>query len=181
VACAAALLPLAVLPPPGGGASELRAHPETLPALGFEDQTGGRLDLGSLRGRIVVIVYGGRAGLDHHVSWGRRIDQALRARGVYGPEGPDDARPVRILALAQMGGIPEVFRPVLRHLLRQHVEAGFSLWLDWEDRMSALFGARDPESTVVVADRAGRVRVVAWGKPEGAAWQAVSEAIRRLL
>jgi hypothetical protein len=176
-----AVLTLAVLPARDGAGADVRPHPDVLPGLGFEDQTGGRLDLGSLRGRIVVIVYGGRAGLNHHVSWGKRIDQDLRARGAYGPADHVDARPVRILALAQMGGIPEVFRPVLRRVLRQHVEEGFSLWLDWEDRMSAVFGARDPDSTVVVADRAGRVRLVAWGKPDGAPWQAVSEALQRLL
>jgi hypothetical protein len=129
---------------------------------------------------VVVVVYGGRSGVDHHVAWGKRIDQDLRAHGVYRLEDDPARRPVHILAVAQMGGIPERFRGMLRALLRPRVERGYSLWLDWEDRMSALFGARDPDSTVVVADREGRVRLVVWGKPEGVPWQAVSELLHRL-
>ncbi len=180
-AALAALLALAGPPALAGAPAETRVPPEVLPALGFEDQVGLRLDLGALRGRVVVIVYGGRAGLDHHVSWGKRIDRDLQSRGVYASADHVGARPVRILALAQMGGVPELIRPAVREALRRHVEAGFSLWLDWDDRMSALFGAREPHSTVVVADRAGQVRLVAWGPPEGAAWLAVSEALKRLL
>jgi hypothetical protein len=155
-------------------------HGQMLPALTFEDQEGRRLDLAGLRGRVVVVVYGGRSGVDHHVAWGKQIDGDLRAQGVYRLEEDAARRPVQILAVAQMGGIPERFRALLRAVLRPRVERGYSLWLDWDDRMSALFGARDPDSTVVVADREGRVRLVVWGKPEGAARQAVSELLDRL-
>ena len=156
------------------------APPESLPALTFEDQEGRRLDLASLHGRVVVVVYGGRAGVDHHVAWGKRVDRDLREQGRYGAEDDPAGRPVQILAVAQMGGIPQAFRGMLRALLRPQVERGYSLWLDWEDRLSARFGGHEPESTVVVADRDGRVRLVTWGRPEGPPWQAVSGLLRRL-
>lgn len=88
---------------------------------------------------------------------------------------------MQILALAQMGGIPEAFRSMLRGAIRPHVERGHSLWLDWTDHMSALFGARDPATTVVVADGQGAVRLVVSGPPEGDAYRAVSELVLRLL
>ena len=72
------------------------------------------------------------------------------------------------------------FRPMLRSLLRPHVEKGHSLWLDWDDLMSRLFGANEPASTVVVADRQGAVRLVVSGSPEGPVYQAVSELLRSL-
>jgi hypothetical protein len=129
---------------------------------------------------VVVIVYGGRSALEQHVAWGKRLDGDLRERGVYRPEDPPHTRPVQILALAQMGGIPEAFRSTLRTMLRPHVESGYSLWLDWEDSMSILFGARESVSTVVVADRQGAVRLVVSGPPQGEPYQAVSDLLRRL-
>jgi hypothetical protein len=161
-------------------ASAAAAGMAALPAATFQDQDGEMLDLASLRGRVVVIVYGTRSAVDQHIAWGKRIDGELRARGVYGVEDPHERRPVRILALAQMGGIPEAFRGMLRSYIRLHVEKGYSLWLDWEDRMSALYGAHGNLPTVVVADRDGAVRLVVSGPPDGAAWQQVSELLLSL-
>ena len=159
----------------GAGAAPLR-----LPAAVFQDQEGRVLDLASLRGRVAVIVYGGRTGLDRHVAWGRRLDAELRARGVYRQDEPPAARPVWILAVAQMGGIPGAFREMLRAFIRPHVEAGHSLWLDWDNVLSTAFGGRDGDSTVLVADREGEVQLVAGGLPEGTAFHTVSETVRRV-
>jgi hypothetical protein len=131
-----------------------------LPPLSLQDQEGRRLNLADLRGRIVVIVYGTRERVDDHIAWGRRLERAFIARGTYGATDPPEDRTVRILALAQMGGIPAGFRSIIRAVVRQHTPADFSLWLDWEDRMSADFGAGGPSSSVVVADRASRVHLV---------------------
>jgi hypothetical protein len=155
-------------------------QPAALPALAFQDQEGHSLDLGTLRGRLVVIVYGTREGLDHHAEWGRRLHEALIGYGLYRAEDPPEQRPVRILALAQMGGIPHAFRPIIRTFVRGHIPAGFSLYLDWEDRLSGLFGAHRSLSTVVVGDREGGVRMVTTGLPREAALRAVVEMIRRL-
>jgi hypothetical protein len=154
--------------------------PPVLPGGSFEDQEGHTLQMESLQGTVVVIVYGARAGVDHHVAWGKRLDAELRDRGVYRLEDPPERRPVRILAVAQMGGIPSPFRSMLRAVLRQHVEKGFSLWLDWEDQMGKLFGAHDSLSSVVVADRAGAVHLVVVGEPGGEPYRSVSEMLRRL-
>jgi hypothetical protein len=161
-------------------ASGAGAAPRRLPAVAFQDQEGRVLDLGSLRGRVAVIVYGGRTGLDHHLAWGRRLDAELRARGVYGHGEPLATRPVRILAVAQMGGIPGAFREMLRAFIRPHVEAGHSLWLDWDNALSTAFGGRDGDSTVLVADRAGEVQLVVGGLPEGDAYRTVSETLKRI-
>jgi hypothetical protein len=156
------------------------AFPPRLPAATFQDQDGRVLDLASVWGRVAVIVYGGRAGLEHHIAWGRRLDEELRDRGVYRAGDSREARPVWILAVAQMGRIPVAFRGMLRAALQPHVEPGHSLWLDWEDLLSTWFGRRDGESTVVVVDRRGTVRLVAAGRPEGEPYRAVSEALRRI-
>jgi hypothetical protein len=141
-------------------AIHVSAGTASLPALGLQDQEGRHLNLADLRGRIVVIVYGTRDRVDDHIAWGRRLEQALVARGTYAATDPPEARTVRILALAQMGGIPSGFRPLIRTVVRQHTPADFSLWLDWDDRMSAEFGAGGAQSSVVVADRASLVRLV---------------------
>ena len=156
------------------------AVPARLPDATFEDTGGRTLALAALRGRVVVIVYGTRGAMDLHSAWGRRVDGELRARGVYHPDVAEDQRPVQILALAQMGGIPVSFRGLVRAWVHSHAPRGFSLWLDWEDSMSALFGAHGDLSTVVIADRDGAVRLVVSGPPEGAAWQQVSDLLRAL-
>lgn len=162
-------------------AVHVSADPTTLPALSLHDQESRRLDLGDLRGRVVIIVYGTRARVDDHTAWGRRLERALIAQGAYHASDALEQRPVRILALAQMGGIPSSFRPIIRTVVRQHTPADFSLWLDWDDRMSALFGADGARSSVVVADREGRVRLVTTGPSSDAAVARVVEVVLELL
>jgi hypothetical protein len=154
--------------------------PAVLPTLTFQDQDGQTLHVDTLRGRVIVIVYGTRDGVDHHTEWGRRLHGEMIGQGVYRGEDPPDRRPVQILAVAQMGGIPPAFRTVIRSFVRGHIPAGFSLYLDWEDRMSALFGAHRSLSTVVVSGRDGTVRLVTTGLPKDETFRAVVEMIRRL-
>jgi hypothetical protein len=141
----------------------------TLPPLILHDQEGRRLDLRDLRGRVVLIVYGTRDRVDEHIGWGRRLERAMIAHGAYRATDGAEDRPVRILALAQMGGVPAGFRTIIRTVVRQHTPAEFSLWLDWDDQMRALFGDGGTASSVVVADRAGRVRLVTTEPPSDAA------------
>jgi hypothetical protein len=150
-----------------------RGQPSVLPDVSFQDQEGRHLELAALRGHVGVIVYGGRAAVEQHVAWGKQLDAEMR-------RSPPHSRPVQILALAQMGGIPQAFRPMLRRVIRPHVETGYSLWLDWDDQMRTLFGAHDPASTVVVADTRGAVRLVVSGPPQGEPYRAVCEELRRL-
>ena len=154
--------------------------PPRLPPLSFEDQEGHTLDLAGLRGRVVVIVYGTRDGLEHHTEWGRRLHEALVAQGMYRADDAVEHRPVRILALAQMGGIPTAFRSLIRTALRARVPAGFALYLDWDDRMSDVFGPQRKLSTVVVSDRDGGVRQVTVGLPRDDKVHSVRGMIRRL-
>jgi hypothetical protein len=119
--------------------------------------------------------------VDEHVAWGRRLEHALIAHGAYRATDALEQRPVRILALAQMGGIPSTFRPIIRTVVRQHTPVDFSLWLDWEDRMSVLFGGDPTRSSVVVADRAGRVRLVTTGSSSDTAVARVVEVVLGLL
>jgi hypothetical protein len=163
------------------GAGQPAAAPVMLPPLALEDQQGRRLDLGDLRGRVVVIVYGTRARVEDHIAWGRRLETGMIERGVYHAEDPPEQRPVRILALGQMGGIPSTFRPIIRTVVREHTPADFSLWLDWEDRMSVFFGAERARSSVVVADRTGHVRLVTTGASSDVAVARVVEVVLRLL
>jgi hypothetical protein len=163
------------------GAGADAADHRALPELTLQDQEGRTLNFSALRGRVVIIIYGGRAGVEEHAAWGKRLDAELRGRGVYRPEDPETARPVRILAVAQMGGIPDPFRGVVRAAVRPGVEKGYSLWLDWDDRMTRSFGAHEPHSTVLVADRDGTVHLVAGGPPVGTGLQGVLDLLGRLL
>jgi hypothetical protein len=154
--------------------------PRTLPPLTFEDQEGRTLRLEALRGQVAVIVYGNRDAMDASTAWGRQLEAHLLAQGAHASGDPPERRPVRILAFAQLGGVPAPFRAVLRSVVRANTPADFSLWLDWDDRMALLFGAAPGTPTVVVADRGSQVRLVTAGPAEGARWDDVTHMIRRL-
>ena len=153
----------------------------TLPSLSLHDQEGRRLDMRNLHGRVVVIVYGTRDRVDEHIGWGRRLEQAMIARSAYRATDTAEDRPVRILALAQMGGVPSGFRAIIRTVVRRHTPGDFSLWLDWDDRMRAHFGDAGAASSVVVADRASRVRLVTTEPPSDAAIAHVVGVVLSLL
>jgi hypothetical protein len=150
-----------------------RAPAAVLPPLVFEDQHGRRLELAALRGDVAVIVYGGRSALDDSIAWGRRVAAELRARNATAGDPAD-----RVVAVAQMGGIPPAFRGLLRAMVRERTPPDFSLYLDWDDRLGAAFGAMPATSTVVVTDRDLGVRAVVSGRPEGAPWAVVAAAIQ---
>jgi len=144
---------------------------QRLPPLSFEDQEGRALSLAALRGGVVVIVYGTRDAIDDSIAWGRRL----------AAERPATAPPpAEILAVAQIGGVPAPFHGVVRAAVRQRMPASFSLWLDWDDRLGAIFGRHQSLPTVVVVDRDGDVRLVVVGRSDGASWDAVIELLRRL-
>jgi len=178
---ARALIGLLLLLPAFASMALAAARPAALPDLTLQDQDGRTLQFAALRGRVAIIVYGGRAGVEEHSAWGKRLDTELRQRGVYRADDAEADRPVRILAVAEMGGIPEAFRGMIRAAVRPGVEKGYSLWLDWEDRMTRAFGANEPHSTVLVADREGTVLLVVGGPPTGAPLQAVLDLLRKLL
>jgi hypothetical protein len=157
------------------------AAPATLPPLALQDQEGRHLRLDDLRGRIVVVVYGTRERVDEHIAWGRRLERTLVEHRAYTATDAPEHRPVRILALAQMGGIPSAFRALVRSVVRQHTPQDFSLWLDWDDRMSARFGAGGARSSVVVADGAGRVHLAMTESPSDAAVARVVALVLELL
>jgi hypothetical protein len=144
----------------------------TLPLLALEDQEGRTLSLEALRGRVAVIVYGTRDAVDESIVWGRRLQTEVGA--------PAGAAGLEIVAVAQMGGIPEPFHGLLRAYVRRRTPATFSLWLDWHDRLSAAFGHQAALPTVVVADREGEVRLVIAGHARGAPWDAVADVVRQL-
>ena len=99
---------------------------------------------------------------------------------MYREDDAKSTRPVQILAVAQMGGVPEAVRSLLSGMVRRHVGPDHSLWLDWNDRLTTLFGDHDPASTVIVADRAGQVRLVVSGSAEGPAFQTVDQVLQKL-
>jgi len=178
---ARALIGLLLLLPAFAPLALAAARPAVLPDLALQDQDGRTLQFAALRGRVAIIVYGGRAGVEEHSAWGKRLDTELRQRGVYRADDAEAERPVRILAVAEMGGIPEAFRGMILAGVRPGVEKGYSLWLDWEDRMTRAFGAHEPHSTVLVADREGAVLLVVGGPPTGGPLQAVLDLLRTLL
>jgi hypothetical protein len=161
-------------------AVQAAAVPARLPAWSFQDQEGRTWSLASLQGRVAVIVCGGRRGLAHHVAWGARLDADFREHGLSRDDDPPEARPVRIVALAQMGGVPSLLRAAILPFVRRETPPGVSTWLDREDRMSRAFGASDAGSTIVVADREGLVRLVVAGVPDDPAWLDVVTVVRRL-
>ena len=127
-----------------------------------------------------MIVYGTRDGIDHHVEWGRRIHGELIGHGLYRADDPPEQRPVRILAMAQMGGIPLAFRPIIRTFVRGQTPNGLLALARLGESNERTLWRPSLDLHDVVSDRAGGVRLVTSDGRGRDMLRVVVEMIRRL-
>lgn len=157
----------------------LHAQPPAAPApkpveLVLEDQFDRKADLASLRGSVVVLVYGDRKGTDTcralgeqlHVCWHPTAKGQPAAKAQAAPVAPlDGLKPgqvspnVIVVPVACCGAkVP----PVVRKKIRSEIATGSPdvvVWLDFADTMKGLFGLTGSEANVVVIDAKGIARV----------------------
>ncbi len=99
---------------------------------------------------LTLVVFAGAAAAGDAEAWGRRVREAARAAG---------AGEVRVVAVAAVGAVPGLVRPLVRRALAGRPP----LPLDWGDAVAARFGYAPGAARAVLVDAAGRVRAAASG------------------
>lgn len=125
--------------------------------------------------RLTLLVFSGRATAADGEAWGQAAAGGFGDAPAPRPAGPGRAAPpVRVVAVAAMGGVPGFVRPVVRQLFHDRPP----LALDWDDAVAARFGYRPGAARAVLVDAAGRVRAAADGPPTPAALADFAAATR---
>ncbi len=114
---------------------------------------------------LTLLVFSGRATAGDGEAWGRRLPAAAAAAG---------APPPRVVAVAAVGPVPGLVRPLVRRALRDRPP----LALDWGDEVAARFGYEAGAARAVLVDAGGRVRAAASGAPTEALLAAFAAAAR---
>lgn len=162
--------------------------------LTLEDQFGREQKLSTMRGRVVVLVFGDRKGTDVCREFGEQLHvlfhptakgkPAAEARvapvsplpGVpMGQPSPD----VLVVPVACAGNVPSVIQDLVRSSIKKAAPETVVL-LDFQGTMEKTFGIRGGEPNLVVFDTTGRLRLQVNGTPDGATGQKLVQTIQDL-
>lgn len=162
--------------------------------LALEDQFGRRAELGTLRGHVVVLVFGDRKGTDackeygeqlhvlfHPTAKGQPADKARQAPVVALP-GVPAGRPspdVVVVPVACTGSVPGLVKDVIRNQIKKACP-DVTVWLDFAGAMEEKFGLRAGQPNLVVFDAAGRLRMKVNGTPDEATGTKLVQTIQNL-
>jgi len=156
----------------------LSAQPPTAPApkaveLVLEDQFERKADLTTLRGSVVILVFGDRKGTDAcralgeqlHVCWHPSAKGLPPAKAQAAPVVPlDGLKPgqtapnVVVVPVACCGKVPAAVRPAIRNGVAKG-SPDVVVWLDYADTMKTMFGLTAGETNVAVIDATGVARL----------------------
>jgi hypothetical protein len=178
--------------PPTGGVKPAAA---TMPAkpieLQFEDQFGREGKLSDLRGRVVVIVYGDRDGMDTCRAYGEQLHVLFHPAAKGLP--PEKARTAPVAPLPGVTGpspdvivvpvacakVPAVVQGMIQSGIAKASPA-VTVWLDFHGLMENHFGLKAGEPNIVVFDALGRPRMKIIGTPTESKGQDLVQAIQNL-
>lgn len=156
-------------------ATPLSAQPPAPKAveLVLEDQFERKADLASLRGNVVVLVFGDRKGTDAcralgeqlHVCWHPTAKGQPPAKAQAAPVVPlDGLKPgqvapnVIVVPVACCGKVPAAVRPAIRAGVAKG-SPDVVVWLDYAETMKGLFGLAAGETNVAIIDANGAARM----------------------
>lgn len=162
--------------------------------LSFEDQFEQKNSVADHKGRVLILVYGDRNGIDacrqlgaklhvmfHPTAEGKSPKEA-KAAPVVPLTGVPPGTPspeVAVVPVACCGSAPAPIRAIIRSSLKKDA-ADVPVWLDFGNTMADTFGMRDGEANFVIVDAQGRLRLKVNGTPDQATWQKVLQTAQNL-
>ncbi len=162
--------------------------------LVLEDQFGRRADIGTLRGHVVVLVFGDRKGTDackeygeqlhvlfHPSAKGQSPEKARQAPVVPLPGVPEGRKSpeVVVVPVACTGTVPALVKDVIRNQIKKACP-DVTVWLDFGGSMEEKFGLRGGQPNLVVFDSAGRLRMKVNGTPDQKTGEKLVQTIQNL-
>ena len=162
--------------------------------LAFEDQFERKHSLADLRGKVVILVYGDRNGIESSRELGEKLHVLFHPTA----EGstPDNARlapvaplpgvaagmpspDVVVIPVACAGAVPGPIRALVRQGLKKDA-ADTSVWLDFGTVMADKFSLKEGQPNVAIFDAAGYLRLKVNGTPDKAAYEKLLQATQNL-
>jgi hypothetical protein len=162
--------------------------------LTLEDQFGRPQPLASLRGDVVLLVYGDRRATDACRTLGESLHVAFHpaaagqpgAKARSAPVLPLDGLPagkrqpdVVVTPVASVGKVPGAVRELIRSQMRSAMP-DVPVWLDFQGAMAEQFGLRAGEPNAALFDAQGRVRLKVNGTPDKAATDKLLQTAQNL-
>ena len=170
------------------------ADPPKVSDLTLEDQFEAKNSVADHKGKVLILVYGDRKGLDasrdlgsklhvlfHPSAEGKSAKDARTAPvdplpGVEkGKQSPD----VAVVPVACCGKVPGPIQGLIRGGLKKDA-ADVPVWLDFGSTMKDKFGLTEGEPNLVVIDAQGRLRLKVNGSPDKEAMQKVLQTTQNL-
>lgn len=162
--------------------------------LTFEDQFEKPSGLAQTRGKVTILVYGDRRGIDdsralgeklhvlfHPTAAGQtpakaRLAPVVALQGVpAGQASPD----VCVVPVACVGSVPGPIKSLIRTSLKKDA-ADVPVWLDFGTVMADNFGLRDGQPNVVIFDAKGYLRLKINGAPDKATFEKLLQVAQNL-
>jgi hypothetical protein len=150
--------------------------------LTFEDQFEVTNKVADHKGKVLILVYGDRQGIEAsrqlgtqlHVLFHPTADGKSPKEAKAAPVAPLDGLPkgakspdVAVIPVACCGKAPAPVRALIRSSLKKDA-ADVPVWLDFGTTMADTFGIRDGEPNLVLIDAEGRMRLKVNGTPDKA-------------
>ncbi len=116
-------------------------------------------------GKPAVFLVAGRDGVQSNIRWDGWISSRYREK-------------VDLYRVLDLTGVPRLFESIVVQRTRENTGPdGPPVLLDWDCRFASLMALSEKESTVILTDREGKVRLALRGVPEG---EAVAKVARTL-
>lgn len=162
--------------------------------LVLEDQFNRKADLATLRGSVVIIVYGDRKstemcrslGESLHVCWHPEAKGLPPAKAQAAPVVPlENLRPgqespnVVVVPVATCGKVPGPVRGLIRGQIAKAAPDAV-VWLDFAETMKETFGQTTGEPNIVIFDAEGRQRLKVLGKTDSRAMDELVKQVQGL-
>ena len=170
------------------------ADPPKVTDLTLEDQFEAKNSVADHKGKVLILVYGDRKGLDASRDLGSKLHVMFHpsAEGKSAKEartapvdplpGVEKGKPspeVAVVPVACCGKVPGPIQGLIRGGLKKDA-ADVPVWLDFGTTMKDKFGLTDGEANLVVIDVQGRLRLKVNGNPDKEAMQKVLQTTQNL-
>lgn len=175
-------------------AAGFAADPPKVSDLALEDQFEAKNSVADHKGKVLILVYGDRKGLDAsrelgsklHVMFHPSADGKTAKEAKSAPVDPlpgvekGKASPdVAVVPVACCGKVPGIIQGTIRGALKKDA-ADVPVWLDFGSTMKDKFGLTDGEPNLVVIDAQGRLRLKVNGTPDKETLQKVLQTTQNL-
>lgn len=162
--------------------------------LVLEDQFGRKQDLASLRGDVVVLIYGDRRATDACKELGEKLHVLFHPTAAGQPAGKARTAPVValpgvapgarspdvfIVPVAATGTVPTLIRDLIRTQIKK-AAPDTPVWLDFDGKMEKAYGLRAGQPNVVVFDGHALLRLKVAGAPDKAALEKLLQTVQNL-